>query len=140
MRRSSARKPAQAGAPVDLTEQDSLVLSAIEDEWLASRLRGETATSERLLHEAYKGTTSDGLPQTKADFLRALESTGPRLMQSEHRERDIRIYGDTACSTGVAALTSSNREHSFRYLRVYRKSAGEWRLVAAQATRCSSSS
>jgi hypothetical protein len=111
------------------------ILSRVEDEWLAARLRGETESTERLLDDAYQGATSDGLPQTKADFVRAIETSGTAATDSNQTERSIRVYGTVAVSSGVATLRSPDRANSFRYLRVFRKSGGEWRLIASQSTR-----
>jgi hypothetical protein len=110
-------------------------LSRIEDLWLAERIRGEAESTELLLDESYLGSTSDALPQTKADFLRFVRSSPSTYTGGEHAERDIRFYGDVAVSTGTVTLTSADRESRFRYLRVYRKVDGEWRLVASQSTR-----
>lgn len=95
-----------------------------------------TDSTQRLLDDAYQGTTSDGVPQTKMDFVHTLELTAPiAAMATEHVERSIRLYNDIAISTGCAILRSSRRQHSFRYLRVYHQQAGEWRLIASQSTR-----
>jgi hypothetical protein len=110
-------------------------LSSIEDEWMAARLRGDTGLTERLLDEGYRGTTSDGLPQTKAEFVRTIELSRLTSMSADHTDRNIGVHGDVAVSSGLATLRALDRQHSFRYLRVYRKSRGEWRLIASQSTR-----
>jgi|SRR5579871_1102090 len=110
-------------------------LAVLEDEWLASRLRGETELSANLLDENYQGITTSGGLQAKADFLQAIPASATNVTEAGHGERNIRVFGEVAVSTGVATLKSSGREHAFRYLRVFRHHAGEWRLVASQATR-----
>ena len=114
-------------------ELNSNLLSSMEDEWMAARLRGDTESTERLLDDSYQGATSDGQPQTKADFVRAVESSRV-FTDSGHTERKIRVHGNVAVSTGLATLRSPDRELSFRYLRVFRKRGGEWRLIASQST------
>jgi hypothetical protein len=114
---------------------DRKLLSRTEEEWMASRLRGEAETTERLLDENYRGTASDGRSQTKDDFVRAVASSQDAAISADHAERNIQIYGDIAVSTGIVELKSSDRVHSFRYLRVFRKTENEWRLLASQSTR-----
>lgn len=121
--------------PRESRGNDEALLTAHEDEWIASRLRGETEFAERLIDERYQGHTSDGVVQTKADFVRAIESPGTRYTEGEQTDRAIRVLGDAAVSTGVVKLRAGDKSHSFRYLRVYGKHDGEWRLMASQATR-----
>jgi|SRR5215472_3476042 hypothetical protein len=116
-------------------ELNKTLLSSIEDQWLAARLRGETESTERLLDANYLGTTSDGVLQTKADFIQRIAQSRVSFTQGEHTERYIRFYGDIAVSVGVATLRAPDRSHSFRYLRVFQKNEGSWRLIASQSTR-----
>jgi hypothetical protein len=132
---SKSKKQRRAQPARESKVGDEALLAAIEDEWLASRVRGELESSDRLLDESFYGSTSDGTMQTKPEFLRAIQSRGSHFSESGQSERAVRVFGDTAVSTGVVTLISPARNHAFRYLRVFRKSAGEWRLVTAQATR-----
>ncbi len=69
MRRRTRKQESQQKPEEDLEFQKTL-LAGIEDDWLMARIRGETESTERLLDEDYYGSTSDGMPQTKADFVR----------------------------------------------------------------------
>jgi|SRR5215469_2890327 len=130
-----SRKKHREEPPRENRANDEALLTALEDEWLASRLRGDLESTERLLDERYQGHTSDGLAQNKEDFLRSVQSSGSRYAESEQTDRTLRVLGDAAVSTGVVTLRSPEKFHSFRYLRVFSKNSGEWRLVASQATR-----
>jgi len=77
-----SRKQRREETSRDTTANDEALLTALEDEWLASRLRGDTDVTERLIDERYQGHTSDGLVQTKADFLSAVQSSGLRYTES----------------------------------------------------------
>ena len=135
MARVRSRK--QGGEKISEEDQelDRALLSKIEDEWLTARIRGDAESTQRLLDDTYQGCTSDGLAQTKAEFVRFVELSRVPYTHGDHTERKIHTHGDTAVSAGVATLKSSDRENSFRYLRVYRKHGGEWRLIASQSTR-----
>jgi hypothetical protein len=109
-------------------------LTALEDEWLSARLRRDLEATARVVDDSYEGSTSDGVVQTKEDFLRAVESAHA-FDEGSHSDRRVRVDGHIAVSTGTAQVQSAGRRHVFRYLRVYRRSDGEWRLIASQSTR-----
>jgi len=135
MARGRSRKQDSAERSEEELEVDRTLLSKIEDDWLRARISGDAELTQWLLDDGYQGGTSDGLAQTKADFVRFVESSPGACTSGDHTERDIQIHGDTAVSTGVVTMRSAGRENPFRYLRVYRKRDGEWRLIASQSTR-----
>jgi hypothetical protein len=109
-------------------------LQRIEDDWMAARIQGEAESTQILLDENYQGSTSAGIPQTKADFLNAVRSSRLVFKDFVHTERIMKIHGNTAISTGVATLSSPGKQHSFRYLRVFLKRRNDWCLIASQST------
>jgi len=111
------------------------LLMRIEDEWMAQRLRGESDMTERLLTDDFQGGTSDGLVQSKTDFVRFIRSGFGKHESANHEHRHVVLHGEAAISTGIVALKSGNREHRFRYLRVFVNNHGEWRLIASQSAR-----
>jgi hypothetical protein len=115
------------------------LLSQTEDSWMAARLLGKKNTVEELIDDAYRGATSRGVAQAKRDLVDSVESSKGAFTECIHSERAIDLVGNVAVSTGVATLTSPNRQHSYRYLRVYAKSLGKWRLIASQSTPVSAS-
>jgi hypothetical protein len=117
------------------TEQIRTELAAIEDEWLKSRVEGSLGISEQLIDDSYTGITSKGLPQTKGEFLQAIVRSASPNSHAEHAERNIRIHGTLAISTGIALVSAEERLHAFRYLRVFRSTDGRWHLIASQSTR-----
>jgi hypothetical protein len=135
MAKRRTRKQGPEQVPAEDLEIHKTLLRKIEDDWLMARIRGDAESTQRLLDETYQGGTSDGLAQTKADFVRFVESSRGPYTCGDHAVRNIQIHGDTAVSTGVVTLRSVNRENPFRYLRVYRKRDGEWRLIASQSAR-----
>lgn len=113
---------------------ESALLLQMEDAWMAARIMGKSKIVEQLVDDAYRGATSRGLPQTKKEFVAAIDKSAGDFAQCVHSERAIDLRGDVAISTGVATLSSPKRRHSFRYLRVYAKTKGKWRLIASQST------
>ena len=117
------------------TEQIRTQLAAIEDEWLKSRAEGNLEISEELIDDSYQGVTSNGVPQAKEEFLLAIARSASSQSRAEQSDRNIRVHGVLAVSTGLASVYSGERSHFFRYLRVFRKAEGRWRLIASQSTR-----
>ncbi len=109
------------------------LLSQTEDAWMAARLLGKSKIVDQLVDEGYRGGTSRGLAQTKKGFIEAREASARTFTQCVHSERAIDVLGSVAISTGVATLTSPKRRHSFRYLRVFAKNRGRWKLIASQS-------
>ena len=52
-------------------------------------------------------------------------------------ELTIRVYGDTAVVTGRSPILNvkENRDYDFRWIAVYARVAGQWKLAGSQATR-----
>jgi hypothetical protein len=134
---ATRRSKSGMGAADAQTAKDSLI--EIEDHWMAQRLRGESDTTERLLADNFQGGTSDGLVQSKADFLQFIRDGHGIHESAQHLHRHIELHGQTAISTGVVALKSGNREQRFRYLRVFVNDDNEWRLIASQSARLKTS-
>ena len=134
MAKSRLRMQAHAESGPDPEASRSQV-AALEDEWIKSRLEGNLQVSEGLIDDDYRGATSDGLAQTKADFLLAIGRSAAADTYAEHNQRHVQIIGRVAVSTGLVSVHGPARTHSFRYLRVYRHDNGAWKLIASQSTR-----
>ena len=117
----------------DKTSEISVLLQ-MEDAWMAARLMGKSKIVDQMIDDEYSGGTSGGLPQTKQGFMKSVESSVGAFTHYVHSGREIKLRGDMAISTGIATLTSPKRLHSFRYLRVFSKSRGKWRVIASQST------
>lgn len=125
----------QPSSKAENKSDEITLLSQTEDAWMTARLLGKSKIVDQLVDDAYRGATSHGLAQTKKEFLEAVESSAGAFTQYVHSERTIDVLGNVAISTGVATLTSPRRRHSFRYLRVFSKNKGRWKLIASQSTR-----
>ena len=139
MSKARARKPVSDSSQVASLSSENARLWKLEDDWMNDRLRADAASSESLVDEEYQGATSHGHPQTKADFIKATLSRSGVFAEQTQSERAIKYWGDMAISTGMATLRGSRRQHGYRYLRVFLKKDGEWRLVASQSTPVSAS-
>src|SRR5262245_43654474 len=104
----------------------------IEDQWVQSRATKDPTVSKELLAEDYLGANLTGQAQTKQQFIDGV-TAGAFAGKAEMMDRKVRIYGDTAVSTGF--VTGVAGADKVRYIRVYVKRNNKWRLVTSQGTR-----
>lgn len=75
---------------------------------------------------------------TKAEFLPPFASGEVKVRKVNYEGRKIRVYGDTALVTGTqhneVTIKGEDRTIHVRYLHVWVKKGGGWKLVARQAT------
>jgi len=134
MAKARARKQILDGSSAASLSSENALLWKVEDDWMNDRLLSDATSSDNLIDDEYQGSTSFGQTQTKAEFIKAtLSHTGAFTSQTQS-ERAIKYSGDLAISTGKATLVGPGRQHSFRYLRVFTKKDGGWRLLASQST------
>src|SRR5215813_5655694 len=105
----------------------------LEDQWVQSRAAKDPAVSKELLADDYLGATPTGQAQTKQQFINGVTAGTLFAGKAEMKDRKVRIYGDTAVSTGV--VTGNVGGGKTRYIRVFVKRNNNWRLVSAQGTR-----
>src|SRR5215470_3657265 len=104
----------------------------IEDQWVQSRSTKDPTVTRDLLTDDYLGGSLTGQAQTKQQFIDGV-TAGGFAGKAEQTDRKVRIYEDTAVSTGF--VTGVGGADKVRYIRVYVKRNNKWRLVASQGTR-----
>src|SRR5215510_2423853 len=115
--------------PSGIAEEE---IMKIEDQWVRSRGTKDPTVTRELLTDDYLGAGLTGQAQTKQQFIDGV-TAGGFPGKAEMMDRKVRIYGDTAVSTGF--VTGVAEAEKVRYIRVYVKRNNKWRLVASQGTR-----
>ena len=110
----------------------------MEDHWVETRATKDTASTKEMLAEDYLGTDPDGKAQTKQQFLDTVSAGNFAAGHPTISERKVRVYGDTAVSTGLISGGGPDGTSNIRYMRVFVKRNNKWQVVATQATRVSS--
>jgi len=105
----------------------------LEDQWVQSRATKDPTVSKELLADDYLGATPTGQAMNKQQFIDAVTAGTLFAGKAEQTDRKVRIYGDTAVSTGFH--TGAVGADKVRYIRVFVKRNNKWRLVAGQGTR-----
>jgi ketosteroid isomerase-like protein len=120
--------------PASAVEQ---VLRA-ERGWLLAHLRLDAQALDRLMAPEYAQIDDKGRIITKEKVL-AFFRSGERVWEVAHSdEHDVRVYGNTAVVVGRWRARGVNAGEPFdyaaRYVSVWVKSDGGWRMVSYQST------
>jgi len=119
-------------APSSKAEQE---VNKVSDEIIEALGRTDVAALDRLYADDYIVTQSFGI-LSKAQLMDAYKSGRLKYTSASDKDRSVRVYGDTAVTTGVLTLKGKNPNEDFtsntRFTAVFVKQQGRWRLVAAQ--------
>ena len=105
----------------------------LEDQWVQSRATKDPTVTKDLLTDDYLGGGLNGQALTKQQFIDGVKAGN--FAAGKALDRKVRIYGDTAVSTGIFTGGVPNAADKVRYILVYVKRNNKWRLVAGQGTR-----
>ncbi len=110
-------------------------LIEIEDKWLEAGIRGDAKAVAQLLAEDYQGMTQNGAVEDKAQYVADVKAGGLRADSFYQDQRYVRMFAETAFSTGRLSLKYQDHIIQTRYTRVYVKRQGRWQLIIMQMTR-----
>lgn len=110
-------------------------LKALNEQYIRSILSGNVDWFRTHLADEFVCIESDASLMDKAAFL-ARTAEPPTTASYHLDEVTVRCYGDAALirATGSWVATNGNRGIS-RYIDVYARQEGEWKVVSAQITR-----
>jgi ketosteroid isomerase-like protein len=121
-----------------MAHENETELSSLEDRRCAALIQGDIAGIAELLSDDLLWTHSSSRQDTKASFLVALTEGATRYLEIARSDENIRVRGDVAVITGVADMRAVvNGEEKVlrnRYLNVWTREGGRWRMSAWQST------
>ncbi len=89
----------------------------------------------------FRQIDGDGALETKASFVEGLVDPALELDPYTVEELDVRLYGDVALLSGRTRMTGRYAGKPFashyRYLDVYVRRGGAWKVVSVQITKLS---
>jgi ketosteroid isomerase-like protein len=123
-------------------EKDVGTIRALEDAGAEANVHGQTlAEAQRLFAPDFISVNKDGVTKTRDDILGAYKDgrQAPWASKFTLTRIDINIYGDAATVFGSAEALPLGAPASisplrFRYLNVWTRLDGQWRLSATQFT------
>jgi ketosteroid isomerase-like protein len=117
---------------------ESEVLRADDRRFEAMR-KEDWAALDAVLADDLTYVHSSARLETKQEHLANLRAGKPHYRGIAPRDRHARVHGDTGIVNGVSEMHVENagKEQRFtvRYLAVYAKTGGQWRMLAWQSTR-----
>ncbi len=118
---------------------DAEAVRQAEHAWAQAALKGDAGALDKILADDMTHTHGGGRTESKAQFLEAIRSGAQKYEAIDYGEIGVRVYGATAIVTSEPNIRTVNSgqpssSHS-RFLHVYVKQGGAWRLVAHQSTR-----
>ena len=120
------------------TGVEAEVLRADEARFDAMR-KGDWAALDAALADDLTYVHSTARLESKREHVDNLKGGKPHYRGIAPRERTVRVAGDTGIVTGVSEMQveRDGKEQRFtvRYLAVYARTGGRWRMAAWQSTR-----
>ncbi|RME93188.1 MAG: nuclear transport factor 2 family protein [Bacteroidetes bacterium] len=117
--------------------QQAAVLAAEQARFTAQIEEDVDALAE-LLHEDLYYLHSNGLAESKADFIASVRTGKIDYQRMTPQDQQFRRYGRTAILTGLVSVDGSYQGTVFSlglyYTSVYLRRRGQWQLVSWQST------
>ncbi|HSG27798.1 MAG TPA: nuclear transport factor 2 family protein [Candidatus Krumholzibacterium sp.] len=114
----------------DLIETGDRMVSAMRD--------GDVDALDRLIDDEYRGCTIAGKIEGRDAILGAYGPGGARLDQYRTSETEVLISGEIGMISGRVYLSGHWGEllfeHDARFIDIYRRRSGGWRLYRSQGT------
>ncbi len=124
--------------PADPASAVEQVLLA-KREWLLAHPRLDVQALDRLMAPEYLQIGDRGRAVGKEQVLESFRSGRRGWEEARSDEHEVRIYGNTAVVVGRWQARGTNAgqifDYSSRYVAVWVKLDGEWRMVSDHATR-----
>lgn len=101
--------------------------------WAAAELRGDTDSLDRLMSDAFVGTSSRGFMLSKEEWLERHRSGELKHDSFVWNDENVRVYEDAALVTGRETIRGRYRDHQvdgqFRATQVFVQQDGRWMLA-----------
>jgi uncharacterized protein (TIGR02246 family) len=120
------------------TDAKAAVLQ-MEDRWTKALVKGDVEALRELYADDLVYVHSGGNQETKAEYIRRIETGGLKYQSVLLVDPKVRVYGDAAVVNGAfdVKVMSDGTPVDSRvvYMHVYAREGEKWRMVAHQTTR-----
>lgn len=111
----------------------------VEDERYDAFMKGDAATLGRILDDGFTYTNTKGETHTKAELLAQVRAGDLKYIAMHHSDIRVIVFENTAVLTGKSSSTyvadgKAGGAIPRRFMNVYFKKNGHWKLVARQET------
>ena len=115
------------------------LLTAQADDWDKAIVRKDRAAVEANMAQDFWQIDGAGSVVARADFIDGLMSADLEIDPYTVEDFDVRLYGDVALLSGRTDMTGRYQgkpfESHYRYIDIYVRKDGEWKIVSVQITR-----
>jgi len=112
---------------------------AAHDKRIALTIAGDLAALSAMMTDDLTYTHSNGVEESKAEFLEALKSGKYVYREITPRDRRVRVHGDAAVVSGPCHVViepgGKRTEIDLYFTELYVKEAGQWRMALWHSTR-----
>ena len=126
-------------AASDPRTADRVTLKRLSDAWDQAIIRKDRAAIADNMSEDFRHIGSSGQISDKKTFVDDLMAPDVRIDPYTVEDFEIRLYGDVALLSGGTRMTGSEAGKPFtthyRYIDVYVKRQGKWRVASVQISR-----
>jgi ketosteroid isomerase-like protein len=126
-----------AGTPQVDASAAAREVEQAENGRLTSMERGDIDAVSRVIADDFMVTGADGRTSGRSEYLARLRNASSPRPHLIHDDVKIRVYGDAAVITGRSRSVVNGQEQpgQVRYIHVYTRQSGAWRMVSMQVTR-----
>jgi ketosteroid isomerase-like protein len=127
-------------ASADAEEQpsDETQILKLEDDWVRALEKQDRETLNNILAREFTFIEPDGSLVNRDDYLKDRSSNASAIDSLELADVEVRVFGDSALVTGISKITErrlgSRYRFSLRWKELWVKEAGNWKVLAGQAT------
>jgi uncharacterized protein (TIGR02246 family) len=134
----SGRAQDMGGRDSRSVEKAKQEILKVEDDMNQAIVRGDVAMLERIFADDFTVTNPSGKIISRAQDLEEIKIGDNKLVQLNHDEIRVRVYGDTAVLSGRSRSTLQYKGNISkgprRFTNVYVKEDGHWRIVDHHVT------
>ena len=134
---SSPSPSAEAGEAAAQAAKAQLTKQATD--WDLAIVRKDRAAIAANMAEDFRQIDGNAHLETKASFVDGVMAPALSIDPYVNEEFEIRLYGDVALLSGRTRMTGRYDGEAFtshyRYIDIYVRRAGEWKIVSVQITR-----
>ena len=110
-------------------------LLKLEQQWVDALVKADTAALEKLYGDGLIYTHSSGAVDTKASYIEGIKTGKSKYESLDRDDVKVKLYGTTAIVTAHSVIKVNKNTINARYIHVYVREKGVWKMVAHQSTR-----
>ena len=111
----------------------------LENKGKEAALKGDASFLEQYLADDYMGVSGMGNVADKNQSIEDRKNGTMKYDSIDLSDQKVRVYGNTALATGTGNIKANYKGQdvtgTYRYVRVYIKEGGKWKVEHFQATR-----